>query len=50
MRTETVQETTRPGDAELEETHVERELNLLMEMTLRLEHELRTLSSEAREE
>ena len=30
---ETVQEVT-------EETHVERELNLLMEMTLRMEHEL----------
>jgi len=29
-----------------EETHVERELNLLMEMTLRMEQELRALSRE----
>ena len=29
-----------------EETHVERELNLLMEMTLRMEHELSVVLAE----
>jgi len=32
--------------AETSEEHVVRELNLLLEMTLRMEYELRTLSSE----
>ena len=45
-----VSEETRPSDAELEETHVERELNLLLEMPLRMEQELSVLTSEIREE
>jgi len=43
MRTK--QETMKLTD----ETHVERELNMLFEMTLRMEHELMSLS-ESREE
>lgn len=51
---ETVQEVaeeTHPSDAELEETHVdvERELNLLFEMTLRMEHELNLVLASSEE-
>lgn len=41
---EMTEKTIRSREIELEEIHVERELNLLIEMTLKMEHELQTLT------